>query len=63
MLLRCIKGLELSIGNALNEEDHLFYLNCKVSIVLHFSCVAGNVAILEGSELGPTADNRQADTM
>lgn len=64
MLLRCMELSALSLGNALNEEEHLFYLNYKVFIVLqHFSCVAGNVAVLEDSELCPTADNGLADAV
>lgn len=64
MLLRCIKVFELSLGNALNEKKHLFYQNCRVLFVLqHFSCVAGNVTVLEDSELDLTADNRQADSV
>ena len=64
MLLRCMKVPELSLSNALNEEKYLFHLNCKVLIMLqHFSCVAGNVAVLEDRELRPTADKRQADSV
>jgi len=64
MLLRCVKVSELSLGNALTAEEHLFYLNCRVLIVSqHCSSVAGNVAVLEDSELGPTADDRQADSV